>query len=56
MPRAVQRPYMLRPPVFFRISVRLFSGLVFFFVISSNDAMVMYRVEGVNGLKVFTGI
>src|SRR6185369_9425957 len=28
----------------------------FVFVISSNDAMVMYRVDGVSGLKVFTGI
>ena len=33
---------------------RLFSGFVF--VISSYDAMVIYRVEGVSGLNVFTGI
>jgi len=36
------------------MTTRLFSG--FDFVISSNDAMVIYRVEGVNGLNVLTGI
>src|SRR5688572_14206920 len=56
MPRAVTRPYMLRPPVFFRICVKLFSGRVFFFVISSNDEIVIYRVDGVRGLNDLTGI
>src|ERR1035437_6248715 len=54
MPRAVARPYMLRPPVFLRISTRLFSGFVF--VISLKSANEMYRVDGVSGLNVFTGI
>src|SRR5678815_1844174 len=36
------------------MTTSFFSGVVF--VISSNDAIVMYRVDGVSGLKVLTGI
>ena len=54
MPRAVTRPWALRPPDFFLICTKPFSGRVF--VMSSYDAMVIYRVEGVNGLKDLTGI
>src|SRR5688572_30556773 len=54
MPRAVTRPYMLRPPVFFRMNVRLFSG--FDLVTSWNDEIVIYRVDGVRGLNDLTGI
>src|ERR1019366_324569 len=54
MPRAVTRPYILRPPVFLRISTSDFSGFVF--VMSLKSAIVMYRVDGVSGLNVFTGI
>src|SRR5215472_8687735 len=54
MPREVMRPYILRPPVFLRISTSDFSGFVF--VISLKSAIVMYRVDGVSGLNVLTGI
>jgi hypothetical protein len=45
---------MLRPPVFLRISTSDFSGFVL--VISLKSAIVMYRVDGVSGLNVLTGI
>src|ERR1039457_6111174 len=54
MPRAVMRPYTLRPPVRLRISTKRFSGLVF--VMSLKSAYAIYRVDGVNGLNVCTGI
>src|ERR1039458_8957476 len=54
MPRAVTRPYWLRPPVFLRISTSDFSGFVL--VMSLKSAMVIYRVDGVSGLNVLTGI
>jgi hypothetical protein len=44
----------LRPPVFLRISTSDFSGFVF--VMSLKSAIVMYRVDGVSGLNVLTGI
>src|SRR5437762_1493435 len=54
MPRAVARPYMLRPPLRFRVSTRRRSGLVL--VMSLKSAYAIYRVDGVSGLNVFTGI
>jgi len=45
---------MLRPPVFLRISTSDFSGFVL--VMSLKSAIVMYRVDGVSGLNVLTGI
>lgn len=54
MPRAVTRPYELRPPVFLRISTSDFSGVVF--VMSLKSANVTYRRDGVSGLNVLTGI
>ena len=54
MPRAVIRPYAFRPPVFFRVSTSAFSGRTF--VMSLKSAIVMYRVDGVSGLNVLTGI
>jgi len=44
----------LRPPDFLRISTSDFSGVVF--VMSLKSAIVMYRVDGVSGLNVLTGI
>src|ERR1019366_1098314 len=40
--------------VFLRISTSDFSGVVF--VMSLKSAIVMYRVDGVSGLNVLTGI
>ena len=54
IPRLVIRPWALRPPDFFLMTTRFFSGRVF--VMSSYDAMVIYRVDGVKGLKLLTGI
>src|SRR5262249_61024015 len=47
MCRDVNRPYLLRPPVFFLGSTRLFSGR--HFVISSNAGSDLKRSVGVSG-------
>ena len=48
------RPYLLRPPLFFSGSSRLFSGSVF--VISSKVETDMNRRPGEVGLYLRTGI
>src|SRR3954447_24606504 len=52
--RAVLRPLLLRPPDFFRPSVRLFSGSVL--VITEKSAYVENRRPGLVGLGLRMGI
>src|SRR5215831_19398191 len=54
MCRDVNRPYLLRPPVFFLGSTRLFSGR--HFVISSNAGSDLKRSVGVSGRNSLSAI
>jgi hypothetical protein len=47
-------PWLLRPPLFFKVTVSDFSGLLF--VISANVGASLKRCPGVVGFNFFTAI